>query len=954
MQSLLAQISPIEDRAADAESAIRASSTSSLAEFNLCWARRLSEAFDHLHCNRFDMLLLDLGSPLGDVRETLQEVHQKREIPVVVLTGVREEKTAVKALEHDAPGHPVNGHLTTDSLVRSIQSAIQRQQLLSMTIERQLAREARAKLAAIVEFSDDAIISESLDGAITSWNQGAQRMYGYSAEEVLGRTTSFLLPAHRTQELQEMLAVILRGEPVRHFETDRLRKDGQQICISLSVAPIKNSDGKITGVSTIARDISHRKQAEKALEERMRQAMLAAEIGVILTSHEDLPSTLQGCNEALVQHLGVAFSRIWTLNAEQNVLELQASAGLYTHLDGAESRVPVGQGKIGEIAQGRSPHFTNEVIGDARLADQEWAKREGMVAFAGYPLVCQDRLVGVLAMFSRERFTETTMTAIEAVSDGIAAGIERFHVVEKLRASEERFDLAVRGSSNTVWDWNMQTGAVYFSPVFKEMLAYEKEDLVAQFATFEALLHPDDRARVVHLIDERLHDRAPYEAEFRLLTKNGEYRWFHSRGQALWNAEGKACRMAGSISDITERKQMEKVLAQRDEQLRQSQKLEAVGSLAGGIAHEFSNLLQAVRGFTNFAMKGLPTDDSRLNDLEQVIKATDRAVILTRQLLGFSRRQALERTQLDPCKVVLDMVKMLRSLIGEHIDIEVSQATDVGTVCADQGLLQEMLLNLCINARDAMRSGGRLSLKTQRVDFSEEYCACHPTAKAGPYLLFSVSDNGCGMSPEVKDRIFEPFFTTKDVGKGTGLGLATVYGAVQQHGGMIDVYSELGVGTTFKVYLPIVSDAVTSVEEEARGPVHGGTETILIAEDEPMVRDVTVRILAQAGYTLLTAADGAEAVRLFEANIDAISLALLDAVMPKLNGQQVYEQIKLRKPALPVVFCSGYDPGTGQLNLLLNEGLQLVQKPFDPQVLLRAVRHALEPSSLSEAPQCIP
>jgi signal transduction histidine kinase/CheY-like chemotaxis protein len=404
-----------------------------------------------------------------------------------------------------------------------------------------------------------------------------------------------------------------------------------------------------------------------------------------------------------------------------------------------------------------------------------------------------------------------------------------------------------------------------------------------------------------------------------------------------------------SISDAT-RKKAEEALAQRDAQLRQSQKLEAVGSLAGGIAHEFNNMLQAIRGYTEYGMEGLSADDPRYQDLEQVIKAADRAATLTRELLGFSRRQVLERVNLDPHRVVTDLIKMLRPVIGEHIDLQVSQSTYAGALHADPGQLQQMLLNLCINARDAMPDGGRLTLKTERADLSEQYCQFHPAAKPGAYLILSVADTGCGMLPEVKERIFEPFYTTKGVGKGTGLGLAMVYGCVQQHEGMINVYSEPGTGTTFKIYLPLAARIDAMAEELRRDRAVGGSETILVAEDEPMVRDLAIRILTGAGYSVLVAKDGVEAVEIFEANADDVSLALLDAVMPKLTGHQAYERIKLMNPGLPVVFCSGYDPETGQGGLLLNEGVPIVQKPFDPDVLLRTVREVLDAQHLEATP----
>ena len=397
--------------------------------------------------------------------------------------------------------------------------------------------------------------------------------------------------------------------------------------------------------------------------------------------------------------------------------------------------------------------------------------------------------------------------------------------------------------------------------------------------------------------------------------------------------------------DMTDQKNLEV-------QFRQAQKMEAVGSLAGGIAHEFNNLLQAIRGYTQFAIEGLSPGEPRYQDLELVLKSADRATVLTRQLLSFGRRQVLQRTHVDPNQVIADLMKLLRPLIGENIELVAQLSPEAVAVYADAGQLQQVLLNLCINARDAMPAGGRLVIRSQSLCISEGFCSSHPHARPGQHVLLSVADTGCGMTPQVKTRIFEPFFTTKKPGEGTGLGLAMVYGMVEQHGGIVDVYSEPNLGTTFKVYLPISARADAEAEHgDAEHPL-GGKETILIAEDDAMVRDLTVRILRRAGYSVLVAADGAEAVELFETNADTISLALLDAVMPKLTGHQAYDRIKLKNPKFPVVFCSGHDPETTQVKLLVDQGVRMVQKPFDPDLLLRIVREVLDSQHQVETLQC--
>ena len=295
----------------------------------------------------------------------------------------------------------------------------------------------------------------------------------------------------------------------------------------------------------------------EVLAEQNSLGLLTRDIAVAMTQGTGLPDCLRRCAEALVRHLDAAFARIWTLNEAQDILELQASAGMYIHLDGPHSRIPVGQFEIGLIARDREPHLTNQVIGDPRVSDQEWARREGMIAFAGHPLICDDRLVGVMALFSGHELTQATLDALGAVADLIATGIAHRTAVEALHASEERFDLAVRGLGAGLWDWNVLTGRVDFSPRFKEMLGYEVPEMEDTFASFETRLHPEDHDRVLAAVADHLERRVPYAVDYRLRTKSGEYRWFHAHGQAIWREDGNATRMLGSITDITDRKHSE-------------------------------------------------------------------------------------------------------------------------------------------------------------------------------------------------------------------------------------------------------------------------------------------------------------------------------------------------------------------------------------------------------------
>lgn len=390
--------------------------------------------------------------------------------------------------------------------------------------------------------------------------------------------------------------------------------------------------------------------------------------------------------------------------------------------------------------------------------------------------------------------------------------------------------------------------------------------------------------------------------------------------------------------DVTEQTELE-------ERLRQSQKMEAVGQLAGGIAHDFNNLLQAVLGFADLASMDLPRDDPRSEYLRHVRQAARRAAKLTQQLLAFSRRQVLQSVSLDLNKLITNVMTMLKRLIGEHIELELRLGDALGTVRADPGLLEQVLVNVCVNARDAMPDGGHLVIETRNETLSETFCQEHSWAKPGGFVHLVVTDSGIGMSPDTLERIFEPFFTTKDVGKGTGLGLPMVDGIVKQHEGLVHVASEPGHGTTLSIYLPTRDVPAESSEkrDDAEESV-GGTETILLAEDEDIVRDLTARVLGRKGYTVLAAKDGEEALQVFESHEEDIDLALLDVVMPKVSGKIVCDTIRAYRPDLPILFMSGYSASTAQVGSILEENTPLIRKPYSSSALLQKVRDVLDES----------
>ncbi len=394
-----------------------------------------------------------------------------------------------------------------------------------------------------------------------------------------------------------------------------------------------------------------------------------------------------------------------------------------------------------------------------------------------------------------------------------------------------------------------------------------------------------------------------------------------------------------AIRDVTERKRLE-------EQFRQAQKMEAVGRLAGGIAHDFNNILTAILGSASLLLEDLPVDDPRRREAEEIAQAAQRAAALTQQLLAFSRKQVLQPVALDLNAVVANMDKMLRRVLGEDIEVRTALGRDLGAVEADPGQLEQIIMNLAVNARDAMPEGGNLTIETANVDLDEAYAREHIAVKPGPFVMLAVSDTGIGMNTETKSHIFEPFFTTKEPGKGTGLGLATVYGIVKQSGGNVWVYSEPGQGTTFKLYLPRVEAALKPVGPSAVSLASlRGSETVLVAEDEEAVRDVVRKTLEAYGYTVLVAASGDEALRSVERHEGPIHLLLTDVVMPGMRGRELEQRLASLRPDIKVLYVSGYTNNAIVHRGVLEPGVAFLQKPFAPDTLAKKVREVLETPS---------
>ena len=521
---------------------------------------------------------------------------------------------------------------------------------------------------------------------------------------------------------------------------------------------------------------------------------------------------------------------------------------------------------------------------------------------------------------------------------------ERKRIEESLRSSEERFQLAVQGAIDGLWDWNLRTNEVYYSSRWKSMLGCADDEIQPAVSEWESRLHPDDRERAMQTLSAYLKgETAVYELEHRLRHKDGTYRWTLARGAAVRDANGEPFRMAGSHTDITQRKQQEEQLKRSEEQLLQAQKMDAIGRLAGGVAHDFNNILTAILGYAELAMMRLPEGDPGRADIEEIKKAGERAASLTRQLLTFSRKQVMQQAVLNLNGTLSEMNKMLKRVIGETIDLETVLAPDLHRVKADPSQLEQVVLNLAVNARDAIggRPEAKIVIQTANVERNTDYSRQHPSVKPGAYAMLAVRDNGSGMSPETLAHIFEPFFTTKEKGKGTGLGLSTVFGIVQQSQGHITVESELGRGTCFRVYLPRSEDPTDKI---GRSSPAGMDETIMVVEDEAAVRQFLSTALRKIGYAVIEAVNGEEGLRVATDPARKLDLIITDLALPGQTGVDVMQRAMRARPKLRVLYLAGMSEQSLSDRGELPPGAFFLQKPISTAALASKVRQVLASS----------
>jgi len=509
------------------------------------------------------------------------------------------------------------------------------------------------------------------------------------------------------------------------------------------------------------------------------------------------------------------------------------------------------------------------------------------------------------------------------------------HERDRAQRYLERTRFALEATGVGIWDMNAATGAVQWSEILEAQYGLQPGTFAGTFEAFIGHIHPDDRDSTRDAFRKAIASGADFSVQHRSIRPDGAVRWLSGEGRFQLGEGDAPVRGVGISQDITERRALE-------EQSLQGLKMEAVGRLAGGVAHDFNNLLTAILGYCELLRADLAPSDPHQSDIEEIHKAGKSAAGLTRQLLAFSRKEIIEPECLDLNLVLGEMQAMLGRLIREDVKIVMALQRGPATVNADRTQIEQIVMNLAVNARDAMPLGGTLIIETADIELDEHYARMHPSVRPGSYVSLTVSDTGTGMTPQVKSHLFEPFFTTKDIGRGTGLGLSTVHGIVTRSGGTVTVYSEVGAGTTFRVYFPRVDDAdISHVTPPAAATRRSTGETILIAEDAPELRQLTKRLLEKHGYRVLVAADAIEARKIFERG-ESIDLLLTDVVMPGDSGPALMQQLVERWPALKVIFMSGYTESTIVHDGVLNPGIAFLHKPFTSEALARKVREVLD------------
>jgi PAS domain S-box-containing protein len=744
----------------------------------------------------------------------------------------------------------------------------------------------------------------------TLWSEEMYRLFGISSETITPSPESFisLIYPEDQSAMQAWIASCSAGERPGELEFRINQPDGTIRFMRGSGEAVFDAGGRLSHIAGSVIDITRQKRADEALLESeylIRESQRAAFIG---SYKADFIKGVWTSSEVLDQIFGVDGNYNKTIQEWLDIIH---------------------PGDLDMMGR----YLREEVLGARKPFEKEYRivrKNDGETRW----------------VYGRGQLSSDDRGNPVALIGTIQDITERKRVEEELRESYLRLELAMEGGELGLWDWNPRTNAVTYSNRWAQMLGYRPEEVEPTVEFFKRHVHPEDLAAMLDRLTGHAEGRiSVYESEHRLRAKSGGWLWVLGHGKVIErDKDGHPVRVTGIISDITKRKRAEEEKAKLEAQLQQAQKMESVGRLAGGVAHDFNNMLGVIIGRSEMALRQVDPAQPLYDDLKEIRMAAERSAALTRQLLGFARKQAISPKILDLNDTVAGMLGMLRRLIGEDLQLRWRPSVSLYPVRIDPSQIDQILANLCVNARDAIAGVGQITIETGNVTLDKDFCADHSGSVPGEYVRLTVNDNGCGMDKGTLAIIFEPFFTTKDIGKGTGLGLSMVYGIVNQNHGFIDAISEQGKGTTFTIYLPRYVGEVGKAKETegAEKPATRGHETILLVEDESSLRKVTAKALEILGYTVLIASNPGEAIQLAKEHGVKIHLLVTDVIMPEMNGRDLAKTLLAQNPYFKCLFMSGYAADVMTQHGVFTEGVNFIQKPFSLLNLAGKIREVLD------------
>jgi PAS domain S-box-containing protein len=778
---------------------------------------------------------------------------------------------------------------------------------------------------ALLSLSRDLLAVVSARGDFLFVNDSFGRVLGYSPHDLIGKPLSWLHPSAEVKSISEKFAALVAQDDATVTCRCSLRsKSGQWRWFDV-VAVNRLQDPNVHGILFSYQDITEFERMEA-------QRMVLSNVVHALNETSNLDDLLHQIHGALKK---VVYAENFFVALHDPHTEMFHFPFFVDQFDPPPPPQKVARTCMAYIFRSGKSCLIPQLEFD-RLAAEGEVELVGSAspAWLGVPLKTPHATIGVLVVQhyqNESAYDQRDLEFLDSAGAHIALAIERVRAEESIRKSEAMFRLLFSHTPLPMWVFDTET----------------LQFLQVNEATRKAYGFSESEFRGMTIRDVRPDSDAPsFAAHIEEWKQDGRHQghWQHQRKDGKCfevdvishklEYAGRSVRLVVA-QDVSERLLLEG-------QLRQAQKMEAIGRLAGGVAHDFNNLLMVIKGHTELLLNVLPPADHVTRKVEQIDRAADRAAALTRQLLAFSRMQVLQPRAMNLNSVVQEMANLIPRLIGEDIELVVRSSADLGTIRADASQMEQIIMNLAVNSRDAMPKGGRFTIETSNVELDNLYRAAHPVVQPGKYVLLAVSDTGTGMDAETQAHIFEPFFTTKEQGKGTGLGLATVYGVVKQSGGFIWVYSELGRGTTFKIYLPRVDEAAASIPVvHIPSSLARGTETVLLAEDEQDVREVAREFLESAGYTVLEAAGGAEALEVSAARAGPIDLLITDMVMPGISGQELARKMRALREGIRVIYMSGYSEHAAGEAAKCDAAAMVLTKPFSRAVLLRTVRDIL-------------